>query len=78
MIALLAERGFSLVNADITIIAQAPKLMPYIETMRERVAEDTGIDISRISVKATTTEHLGFTGRREGIASLASVLIVKS
>lgn len=78
VIALLAERGFSLMNADITIIAQAPKLMPYIETMRERVAEDTGIDISRISVKATTTEHLGFTGRREGIASLASVLIVKS
>lgn len=78
VIALLAERGFSLMNADITIIAQAPKLMPYIETMRERVAEDTGIDISRISVKATTTEHLGFTGRREGIASLASVLIVKT
>ena len=77
VIALLAERGFSLMNADITIIAQAPKLMPYIETMRERVAEDTGIDISRISVKATTTERLGFTGRREGIASLASVLIVK-
>ena len=62
---------------DITIIAQAPKLAPYIEQMRLTVGQDLGIDASRVSVKATTTEHLGFTGRKEGIASLANVLLLK-
>ncbi len=70
--------GFAVGNADVTIIAQAPKMLPYIEQMRANVAEDLGVDVSRMSVKATTTERLGFTGRKEGIASMASVLIYKN
>lgn len=75
---LLAENGFSISNVDVTIIAQAPKVAPYIQQMRSTVASDLAIAVDRVSVKATTTEHLGFTGRREGIASLASVLIYRS
>lgn len=70
--------GFAVGNADVTIIAQAPKMLPCIEQMRANVAEDLGVDVSRVSVKATTTERLGFTGRKEGIASMASVLIYKN
>lgn len=70
--------GFAVGNADVTIIAQAPKMLPYIEQMRANVAEDLGVDVSCVSVKATTTERLGFTGRKEGIASMASVLIYKN
>lgn len=70
--------GFAVGNADVTIIAQAPKMLPYIEQMRANVAEGLGVDVSRVSVKATTTERLGFTGRKEGIASMASVLIYKN
>jgi 2-C-methyl-D-erythritol 2,4-cyclodiphosphate synthase len=62
---------------DLTIIAQRPKMLPYIEQMRSNVAEDLGIDIDCVSVKATTTEKLGFTGRGEGIATQATALIVK-
>lgn len=71
-----AER-YSVSNVDITIIAQAPKLSPFIEQMRRNVAEDLGIGIDRVSVKATTTERLGFTGRKEGIAAMATALIVR-
>lgn len=71
-----AER-YSLSNVDITIIAQAPKLSPHIEQMRRNVAEDLGIDVDRVSVKATTTEKLGFTGRKEGIAAMATALIMR-
>ena len=71
----LHECGYSLVNADITIIAQQPKLSPYIQEMRERVAEAVCADISKISVKATTEEGLGFTGDGSGIAAHAVVLI---
>ena len=67
--------GYSLVNADITIIAQRPKLSPYISQMRARIAEAAGADISQISVKATTEEGLGFTGDGSGIAAHAVVLI---
>ncbi|MDE6100643.1 MAG: 2-C-methyl-D-erythritol 2,4-cyclodiphosphate synthase [Paramuribaculum sp.] len=74
---LLGENGFLISNVDVTIIAQAPKVAPFIESMRLTVAADLAIDPGRVSVKATTTEHLGFTGRREGIASLASVLLFK-
>lgn len=77
VVALIAEKGYRTVNADITVIAQAPKMLPYIEQMRANVAADLGIDIDCVSVKATTTERLGFTGRKEGIAALASVLIEK-
>lgn len=72
---MLHQRGYLIGNVDITIIAQAPKLRPYIQDMRATVATDLGIDIDRVSVKATTTEHLGFTGRSEGIAAQAVALI---
>lgn len=75
--ALVADKGFSLMNADVTIIAQAPKLAPYIGEMRANIAADLGIDIDRVSVKATTTEHLGFTGRKEGIAAAAVATLVR-
>lgn len=75
---LIAARGWHVGNADITIMAQAPKMMPHIEAMRANVAADLGIDADAVSVKATTTERLGFTGRGEGIAALATVLVVKS
>lgn len=75
VVALLADAGFEPVNVDVTIIAQAPKMLPFIEQMRANVAADLGIDLGCVSVKATTTEHLGFTGRGEGIAAQASALI---
>ncbi len=76
VIAMAADRGYRVGNADITIIAQAPKMLPYIEHMQANVAADLGIDNGRVSVKATTTEHLGFTGRAEGIAAQAAVLMI--
>lgn len=72
---LLSREDYSISNVDITIIAQAPKLRPYIDQMRANIADDLGIDIRNVSVKATTTEHLGFTGRGEGIAAQAIALI---
>ena len=71
----LDERGYSICNIDATVIAQEPKLRPYIDLMRQNIAETLKIDVSQVSVKATTEEHLGFTGRKEGIASQAIVLI---
>lgn len=71
------EKGFVLINADITIIAQAPKMLPHIQQMRCIIAEDLKTDIDNINVKATTTEKLGFTGRKEGIAVEACVLVSK-
>ena len=71
----LRTRGWRLSNADCTVIAQRPKLAPYIESMRETIAEAAGVEPDRISVKATTEEKLGFTGSGEGIASHAVVLI---
>ena len=75
---MLRQRGYVAVNVDITIMAQAPKMAPHIETMRANVAADLGIDIDCVSVKATTTERLGFTGRGEGIAAQAVALIAKT
>lgn len=72
------ERGFEIGNADATVIAQAPKLAPYIMKMRENIAEVCGCDVSQISVKATTEEKLGFTGEKLGISSHAVVLMVKA
>lgn len=77
VVEIIAEEGFAPVNVDITIIAQQPKMLPHIPQMRANVAADLGIDISRVSVKATTTEHLGFTGRSEGIAAQATALILR-
>ena len=71
----LKENGYVLGNADITIAAQKPKLMPHIGLMRKNLASDLDTDIDRISVKATTTEKLGFEGREEGISAYAVVLI---
>lgn len=75
VVAILAREGFRPGNVDVTIIAQAPKMLPHIPQMRSNVAEDLGIPVDRVSVKATTTERLGFTGRAEGIAAQASALI---
>lgn len=74
---LIAREGYQLVNADMTIVAQAPKMAPYIDQMRENIAEDLAVLSSAVSVKATTTEKMGFTGRGEGIAALATVLLSK-
>lgn len=70
------DGGMKLGNADITIIAQAPKLAPHIQQMREVLASDMATAVSNVSVKATTTEKMGFTGRAEGIAVQATVLLV--
>ncbi len=76
VVELLAERGYTPSNVDITIIAERPRMLPYIEQMRRNVAEDLGIDVDSVSVKATTTERLGFTGRREGIVAIATAMII--
>ena len=72
---LLAERRFRVVNVDATIIAQAPRMAPHIARMTAHIAADIGVDAGQVNVKATTTEELGFTGRREGIAAQAVCLI---
>ena len=77
VIARLHNLGYKLVNADMTIIAQAPKMAPHIATMQQLLAEDCAVDTDQINVKATTTEKLGFAGRKEGIAAHAVVLITK-
>jgi len=74
---IVLEKGYKLVNADITIIAQAPKMLPHVPDMRTNIAEDLAVDVDFINVKATTTEKLGFEGRKEGIAVQAVVLIEK-
>ncbi len=74
---LVKEKGYELVNADCTIIAQRPKMAPYIGQMRERIAELLETSVENINVKATTTEKLGFVGRGEGIASQVAVLLQK-
>ncbi|WP_368562229.1 2-C-methyl-D-erythritol 2,4-cyclodiphosphate synthase [Pseudoxanthomonas sp. UTMC 1351] len=75
---LIAERGWRVGNADVTVICERPKVGPHADAMRRLMAEDMGIDIGDISVKATTSEKLGFTGRGEGIAAQAVVLLVKA
>ncbi len=71
------EKGYQIGNLDITIIAQAPKMLPFIAMMRQAIAEDLETSLENINVKATTTEKLGFTGRKEGIACEAVVLLMK-
>ena len=78
VMALVKARGFVMGNADLTIIAQAPKLASHIAAMRQNLSEDLGGDIYQINVKATTTEKLGFVGREEGIAVHAVVLLEES
>jgi 2-C-methyl-D-erythritol 2,4-cyclodiphosphate synthase len=74
---IVRDLGYQLVNADMTIIAQAPKMAPHISAMCSNIADDLNVDVDCINVKATTTEKLGFEGRKEGIAVQAIVLIEK-
>jgi 2-C-methyl-D-erythritol 2,4-cyclodiphosphate synthase len=75
--ALASERGWRIGNLDVTVIAEAPKLAPHVPAMRAHLAGDLACDVGAISVKATTTERLGFAGRGEGIAALATVLLAR-
>ena len=77
VVALIKEKGYQIGNADMTICAERPKLNPHIDAMKTVLAECMGIDTEDISIKATTTEKLGFTGREEGISAYAVVLIEK-
>lgn len=75
VVKLMQAQGYVLGNADITVLAERPKLAPHIELMRERIAEDAQVAATQVSVKATTTEKLGFVGRREGIEAHAVVML---
>jgi 2-C-methyl-D-erythritol 2,4-cyclodiphosphate synthase len=75
VVGLATARGYRVGNLDVTVIAQAPKLAPYVAAMRANLAADLGCDEGDVSVKATTTERLGFAGRGEGIAAMATVLL---
>jgi len=72
---LVVSAGLQIGNADITIIAQEPRMAPHTDAMRENIRSDLGLEPSRVNIKATTTEHMGFTGRGEGIAVFAIVLL---
>lgn len=71
----ISDKGYAVENADVTIVAQRPKMSPYIEQMRKNIAEDLGVGVDDVNVKATTTEKLGFEGRGEGISATAVVLL---
>jgi len=73
--AMMSAQRYAIGNVDATVIAQAPRLAPFVDAMRANIAHDLGCDVSRVAVKATTTERLGFAGREEGIGALASVLL---
>ena len=74
---IIDNHGYSVANIDSTILAQAPKMAPHIEQMRKNVADAIGIDVSRVSVKATTEEKLGFTGEKKGISAHAVCLLTR-
>ncbi|MBF8722009.1 2-C-methyl-D-erythritol 2,4-cyclodiphosphate synthase [Pseudomonas guariconensis] len=76
VVGIVQAKGWKVGNVDATIVAQAPKMAPHIEAMRQRVAEDLQIGLDQVNVKATTTEKLGFTGREEGIAVHAVALLL--
>ena len=73
----MSSNGYAISNIDCTIAMQRPKLRPHIDNMRKCLAEVIGIDIDRVSVKATTTEHLGFEGREEGVSATAVTILMK-
>ena len=77
VVALVAENGYRIGNIDSTIAMQRPKLRPYIDQMRERIAIAAGIAVEQVSVKATTTEHLGFEGEEKGVSATAVVIVLK-
>ena len=72
---LVKDKGYRLGNADITVVAQAPKLRPYIDEMKKKICQTLGVDVDCVNIKATTEERLGFTGRKEGISAHAVVLL---
>ncbi|HDS1748322.1 MULTISPECIES: 2-C-methyl-D-erythritol 2,4-cyclodiphosphate synthase [Pseudomonas] len=76
VVRIVQAKGWKVGNVDATIVAQAPKMAPHIETMRQRIAEDLQVELDQVNVKATTTEKLGFTGREEGIAVHAVALLL--
>lgn len=78
VIDMIHARAYRLGNADLTIICESPRIGPHAQAMRERIADDCQVEIEAISVKATTTEKLGFTGRQEGVAAQAIVLLLPS
>ncbi len=75
VVLMISQKGYAVENVDVTIIAQKPKMSPYIEEMRKNIAEDLGVNINFVNVKATTTEKLGFEGRGEGISAMAVALL---
>ncbi len=77
VVALLGERGYRIGNIDSTVAMQRPKLRPYIDQMRERIAEAAGVSVEQVSVKATTTEHLGFEGEEKGVSATAVAIVMK-
>lgn len=76
VVRLIKEKGYTIGNVDVTIVAQRPKMLPYIQKMRDNIAADLGIDTDAVNVKATTTEKLGFEGRGEGISATAVALLI--
>ncbi|MBS1644407.1 MAG: 2-C-methyl-D-erythritol 2,4-cyclodiphosphate synthase [Bacteroidetes bacterium] len=75
---MVQERGFSLVNADMTLLLQAPKIRPYVAAMQQSISDVLTVEIADISIKATTTEHLSFIGREEGVVATATVLLQRN
>ena len=75
---LIAQRGYAVGNCDVTVVCERPKVGPHAQAMREAIAADLGVPADAISIKATTTEQLGFTGRGEGIAAMAVCLLVRA
>ncbi|HET6805204.1 MAG TPA: 2-C-methyl-D-erythritol 2,4-cyclodiphosphate synthase [Frateuria sp.] len=75
---LMSQQGYRIGNVDVTVIGESPKVGPHVEPMRANLAEDLACEVARISIKATTTEKLGFTGRGEGIAAQACVLLERA
>lgn len=73
---LVRNEGYEIINVDSVLMAQRPKMAPFVPTMRQNVARALGIDVDQVSIKATTTEHLGFVGREEGMAAMATVLVM--
>lgn len=71
----IAEKGYGVYNLDVTICAQAPKMAPYLQNMRQNIAETLGIDMDMVNIKATTTEHLGFVGDGKGMSAYATCLL---
>lgn len=74
----IQSKGYKLGNLDAVLMIQRPKISPYIENMREKISTALSVDIDKISIKVTTTEKLGFTGREEGVAAMASVLVTRA